>query len=161
MTEKTIGATTFTVVSDLELKMSRVFDAPRELVFAVYTDPKHVPHWWGPRDMTTIVDTMDVRPGGIWRFIHHGPDGTEWAFNGEYREVAPPERLVSTFIFEGMPDKVVVDSATFKEQDGKTIVTVISRFESIEDRDGMLQSGMESGAAETWNRLAELLATLQ
>jgi len=154
-----IGATTFTVVSDLELKMSRVFDAPRELVFAAYTDPNHIPNWWGPRNTTTIVDTMDVRPGGLWRFIHRASDGTEWAFNGEYRDIVPPERLVSTFIFEGMPDQVVVDSATFDEHDGKTTVTVISRFASIEDRDGMLQSGMESGAAETWDRLAELLST--
>ena len=161
MTEKTIGATTFTVVSDLELRMSRVFDAPRELVFAAYTDPKHVPNWWGMRNSTTIVDTMDVRPGGRWRYIQRAADGTEWAFNGEYRDVVPPERLVSTFIFEGMPDKVVVDSATFDEHDGKTTVTVISSFASVEDRNGMLQSGMESGAAESWDRLAELLATLR
>jgi uncharacterized protein YndB with AHSA1/START domain len=153
-------ATTFTTPSDREIGMSRVFDAPRELVWAAYTDPKHVANWWGQRSSTTIVDKMDVRPGGEWRYIQRAPDGTEYAFRGEYREIVPPEKLVSTFEFEGMPGQVVVDSATFEEQNGKTTVTVLSTFDSKEARDGMLQSGMEEGANESWDRLAELLATL-
>ncbi len=153
-------ATTFTTPSDREIGMSRVFDAPRELVWAAYTDPRHVANWWGQRNSTTIIDKMDVRPGGEWRYIQRTPDGTEYAFRGEYREIVPPEKLVSTFEFEGMPGQVAVDSATFEEQNGKTTITVVSTFDSKEARDGMLQSGMEEGANESWDRLAELLATL-
>jgi uncharacterized protein YndB with AHSA1/START domain len=149
---------TLTTPSDREIVMSRIFDAPRERVFAAYTVPQAVPRWWGLRSMTTIVHTMDVRPGGRWRFVQRGEDGSEYAFHGEYLEVVPPERLVSTFEFEGMPGHVVTDSATFEEHDGKTTVTVTSVFASVEDRDGMLQSGMESGATETWDRLEEYLA---
>lgn len=161
MVEKPSAATTFSRLSDREYVMTRVFDAPRDLVFAAYTDPKHIPRWWGQRSSTTIVDKMDVRPGGGWRYIQRDPDGNEYAFNGEYREIVPPERLVSTFEFEGMPGHVVVDSATFAEIDGKTTVTVTSLFQSAEDLDGMLDSGMESGANESWDRLAELLETLK
>jgi uncharacterized protein YndB with AHSA1/START domain len=153
--------TTLSKPSPREIMMTRVFDAPRELVFKAYTDPEHVPHWWGQRGATTIVDQMDVRPGGAWRYIQREANGEEYAFRGEYREVAPPERLVYTFEFEGMPGHVVVDTATFEEHDGKTTVTVSSLFDTVEDRDGMLESGMESGANESWDRLAELLERLQ
>ena len=161
MAEKRSPVTALSKPSDREIAMTRVFDAPRELVFEAYTDPKHIPHWWGLRDHTTIVDTMDVRPGGLWRYVQRAPDGTEFAFNGEYREVEPPARLVSTFEFEGMPGHVVVDTATFDEVDGKTTLTVTSLFQSVADRDGMLESGMEAGANESWDRLAELLSDLK
>ena len=156
-----INATTFTKPSDREIGMTRVFDAPRELVFRAYTDAELIPQWWGLRTHTTIVDVMDVRPGGAWRYIQRDQDGNEYAFRGEFREIVPPERLVSTFEYEGMPGHIAVDTAVFDEVDGKTTVTVTSLFDSVEDRDGMLESGMESGAAETWERLAELLARLQ
>ncbi len=146
-----------TLPTDREIVMERVFDAPRARVFQAYTDPKLIPLWWGPGRFTTTVDKMDVRPGGVWRYVSRGSDGTEYAFNGVYREIKRPERLVSTFEFEGMPGHIVVDTATFEERGGKTKVTVTSRFESVEDRDGMLKSGMEDGAAESWDRLAELL----
>lgn len=157
--EKQTG-TTFTTSSDREIGMRRVFNAPRELVWAAYTEPKHVANWWGLRGATTIVDKLDVRPGGEWRYIQRGPDGTEYAFHGEYKEVVPPSKLVSTFEFEGMPGHVVTDSTTFEEEDGKTTVTVLSLFATVEDRDGMIASGMEVGANESWDRLEELLATL-
>ena len=150
-----------TTPTDLEIVMTRVFDAPLELVFRAYTDPELIPRWWGPRGTTTTVDKMDVRVGGAWRYLNQGPDGNEYAFNGEYREIAPPERLVSTFEFEGMPGHVVLDTATFEEQDGKTTLTTTSRFQTVEERDGMLESGMEAGAAETMDRLAELLEEMQ
>jgi uncharacterized protein YndB with AHSA1/START domain len=150
-------AYSLTLPTDREIVMERTFDAPRARVFEVYTDPKLIPLWWGPRRYTTTVDKMDVRAGGVWRYISRGADGTEYAFNGVYREIRRPERLVSTFEFEGMPGHIVVDTATFEERGGKTKVTVTSRFESVEDRDGMLKTGMEEGAAETWDRLAELL----
>lgn len=149
---------TVTLPSDREIVMTRVFNAPRELVFKVWTDPNLIPQWWGPRSLTTTVDKMDVRPGGLWRFVQQGPDGNEYAFNGVYREIAPPERIVSTFEFEGMPGHVSVETVTFEEHEGKTRVTGQSLFQSVEDRDGMLKSGMEEGAAETWHRFEELLA---
>ena len=161
MAERTRGDYSLTTPSDREITMTRVFDAPRELVFQAHTDPQHIPHWWGQRGSTTIVDTMDVRPGGAWRFVQRDPEGNEYGFRGEYREVVPPERLVYTFEFEGMPGQILVETITFEEHDGKTRLTSTSVFSSVEDRDGMLESGMESGAIESWDRLAELLQTLQ
>lgn len=147
---------TLTLPSDREIVMTREFDAPRELVFKALVDPNLIPRWWGPRNTTTIVDEMDVRVGGAWRFIHRGDDG-ESGFHGEYREIVPPERIVQTFEWEGLPGHVSVDTLTLEEVGGKTRMTASSTFENVEDRDGMLQSGMESGARETWDRLAELL----
>jgi len=158
---KNTGALTVTTPSDREIVMTRVFDAPRELVFKAYTDSTLIPQWWGPRGFTTTVDQMDVRPGGVWRFVQRGPDGSEYAFNGVYREIAPPQRIVSTFEFEGMPGHVSVETLTLEEHTGKTKVTSMSLFQTVEDRDGMLQSGMEAGAAETYDRFAELLEALQ
>jgi uncharacterized protein YndB with AHSA1/START domain len=160
MAERGTGSLTIALPSEREIVMRRVFDAPRELVFKAYTDPEAIPQWWGPRAYTTTVDEMDVRPGGVWRFVQHGADGAEHAFNGVYREVAPPERIVSTFEYEGLPGHVVLDTVTFEERDGKTTLTTRSLFDTVEDRDGMLQSGMESGAAESMDRLAELLQTM-
>jgi uncharacterized protein YndB with AHSA1/START domain len=160
MAEKTSAATTFATPSDREFTMTRVFDAPRELVFAAHIDPQHVPNWWGQRNSTTIVDVLDARPGGAWRFVQRDPEGNEYAFRGEFREVVPPERLVYTFEFEGMPGHIVVDTITFEEHVGKTTILATSLFNSVEDRDGMLESGMESGATESWDRLAELLDRL-
>jgi uncharacterized protein YndB with AHSA1/START domain len=156
MTEQT--TTTVTKPSDTQFAMSRVFDAPRELVYQAYTEPAAISKWWGLRSTTTTVDTMDVRPGGTWRYIQRGEGGEEYAFKGEYREVVPNERLVNTFEFEPMPGHVVVDSAVFEDVDGKTRLTVTSTFDTQEERDGMLQTGMEDGANESWDRLAEYLA---
>lgn len=153
-------AHTLTTPSDREIVMTRVFDAPRALLFKVFLDPECIPHWWGQRDTTTIVDQMDVRPGGAWRYVQRGPGGEEYAFRGEYREIVPPERIVYTFEFEPMPGHIVVDTVTLTERDGRTTMTVASLFATQEDRDGMLASGMEAGAAESWDRLAEYLQTL-
>lgn len=141
------------------ISMSRIFDAPRELVWKVYTDPQLVPQWWGPRYHTTVVDRMDVRVGGVWRYLQRDPQGNEYAFNGVYKEVSPPERLSYTFEFEPMAGHVSTDTLTFEAlPDGRTRITAFTSFATLEDLDGMLQSGMESGAVETWDRLAELLA---
>jgi uncharacterized protein YndB with AHSA1/START domain/DNA-binding transcriptional ArsR family regulator len=153
-------AATITTPTDREIHIERVFDAPRDRVFAVYTDPKLIPEWWGPRDTTTIVDQMDVRPGGSWRFVIRNADGTETGFRGTYREVTPPERIVQTFEWEGMPGHVSVDTATFEDLGDRTKVTTISQFHTPEERDGMLASGMERGLNETYARLDELLARL-
>jgi uncharacterized protein YndB with AHSA1/START domain len=149
-----------TLPSDTQIVMERNFDAPRELVFRAYTDPELIPQWWGLRAATTTVDQLDLRVGGKWRWVQTMPDGTEFGFRGEYRVVDPPTRLVSTFEFEGMPGHIAEDAAVFTDLDGKTKLTVTSTFASKEDRDGMIASGMEAGAIETWDRLSELLATL-
>jgi uncharacterized protein YndB with AHSA1/START domain len=141
-----------------ELIITRVFDAPRELVFKTYTDPKLLPEWWGPKGVTTTVDKMDVRFVGIWRFVQRDTNGNEYAFHGVYHEVTAPERLVYTFEFEGMPGHVLLETITFEEFEGKTKLTDQAVFQTVEDRDGMLQSGMEEGAAESMDRFAELLA---
>jgi uncharacterized protein YndB with AHSA1/START domain len=152
--------TAVTTPADREIHIERVFDAPRDRVFAVYTDPQLIPEWWGPRDTTTVVDEMDVRPGGRWRFGVRNADGSESGFHGSYREVTPPERIVQTFEWEGMPGHVSVETATFEDLGDRTKVTTISLFHTTEERDGMLGSGMEGGLNETYARLDELLARL-
>lgn len=149
-------ATQFTFPSDREVVMERVFDAPAERVFKAYTDPNIIPKWWGPRRYKTSVDKMDVRPGGIWRYICRGSEGEEYGFNGVYREIVAPKRLVSTFEFEGMPGHGSVLTATFEEHAGKTKLRATALYQNREDRDGDLKSGMEEGAAESWDRLAVL-----
>lgn len=150
-----------TTPSDLEIQMTRVFDAPRELVFKAFTDPDLIPKWWGRRKDTTTVDKLDMRPGGAWRFITNSTDGEEHAFHGEIRDIVPPERLVWTFEWEGLPGHISTDTTIFEEDNGNTKVTTTTLFDSVEDRDGMLQSGMEEGAGESYDRLAELLASMR
>ena len=156
----TAGKMTLTLPTDREIVLTRVFDAPRRLVFEALTRPEHVARWWGWRTSRMLVCEMDLRPGGAWRFVQRGPDGKEFAFRGVYREIVPPERIVNTFEFEGLPGHVSVETLTLVERDGKTTLTSTSRFDSVEDRDGMLRSGMEKGAAETYDRLAEYVAAL-
>ena len=151
---------TVTTPTDREIRIERVFDAPRDRVFAVYTDPALIPEWWGPRGTTTVVDRMDVRPGGGWRFLSRNSDGSETAFQGTYREVDAPERIVQTFEWEGMPGYVSVETASFEELGDRTKVTTTSLFHTTEERDGMLASGMERGLNDTYTRLDELLAGL-
>jgi uncharacterized protein YndB with AHSA1/START domain len=151
----------FTLPSDREIAMECVFDAPRELVFTAATDRALIPRWWGPGALATTVEEMDVRPGGAWRYVQRDASGNEYAFHGQYVEVSAPERLAYTFEFEGMPGHVMLETAAFEEHDGTTKMTVVDRFDSVEDRDGSLQSGMEEGAREIQERFAELLADLQ
>jgi uncharacterized protein YndB with AHSA1/START domain len=137
--------------------MTHVFDASRELVFKVVTDTNLTPQWWGPGRLTTTVDKMDVRPGGVWRFVKRGAEGNVYVFNGVYHAIVPPWRLVYTFEFECMPGHVLLETVTFEEHDGKTKFTDRTVFQTVEDRDGMLKSEMEEGATETTDLLAELL----
>ena len=160
MSARSSTATVLTTSSDREIVFTRIFNAPRELVFKVYTDPKLIPQWWGPRNLTTTVDKMDVRPGGVWRFVQRMPNGSEYASKGVYREIVRPERIVEPFEFEGRPGHVAVETATFEEHDGKTRLTLRVLFETVEDRDLALESGAEKGAAETQDRLSELLGRL-
>ena len=141
-----------------EIVITRVFDAPREVLFKTYTDRDLIAQWWGPRNFTTAIDVMDVKPGGRWRFVQRDAAGVEYAFNGVYHEVRSPERIVSTFEFEGVPGHVSLDTVTFAELGGRTKLTDQTVFQTVEDRDGMLQEGMEEGVFETMDRLAELLS---
>ena len=142
--------------------MSRLFNAPRERVWKLYTDPVFVPDWWGPRYLTTVVEKMEVKVGGVWRYIQKDAQGNEYAFNGVYKEVAAPERLVYTFEFEPMPGHISTDTITFEElPGGRTKIIATTTFDTLEDLEGMLQSGMEGGAVESWDRLEELLETVK
>ena len=147
-----------TLISDREAELTRVFDAPRELVYQTMMDPALVSQWWGPRRYKTVVEKMDARVGGKWRFGNIAADGGEHWFNGEYREIVPNERVVQTFEYEPLPGHISVDTMTLEDLgDGRTLMRVRSRFASKEDADGMIQSGMEEGARETYERLEEIL----
>jgi uncharacterized protein YndB with AHSA1/START domain len=153
------GASTVTSPSDREVVIERVFDAPRERVFAAFTDPGLIPQWWGRYEDTTTVDKMEVKPGGDYRFITADSSGDEQAFRGTFREVAPPERIVQTQEWEGMPGHVLVETVVFEDLVERTKVTSTSLFHTTEERDGMVDSGMEAGVVEMYARLDELLAT--
>jgi uncharacterized protein YndB with AHSA1/START domain len=151
---------TLTLKSDLEIQLTRVFNAPRRLVFEAHSKPEHVRRWWGRKDAELSVCEMDFRPGGTWRYVMRKPNGKEYAFRGEFKEIVPPERLVWTFGFEGMPGEPGIETFTFEEHDGKTTLTSTAEFDTVEQRDALLETGMEEGAAETWDRLDDYLREL-
>lgn len=156
-----MGNTEFTIEPGRQdIVITRVFDAPRDVVFRAITDPELVPNWWGPAQYEVIVDRIEVRPGGQWRFINRDAEGHEFAFKGVYHDITAPERVVQTFEFEGAPGHVALETATLEEIDGKTKYIGVSVFQSIEDRDAMVKSGMQEGASESMDRLAELIQTL-
>jgi uncharacterized protein YndB with AHSA1/START domain len=140
-----------------DIVIRRVFDAPREVVFQAITDRERVARWWGPRRLTTEVDEMELRPGGRWRFLNRDEEGNEFGFKGVYHDIVAPERVVQTFEFEGAPGHVSLESLTLEEVDGRTRYVARSVHESVEARDAMVESGMESGARETLDRLAEIV----
>ena len=159
--QRQAATATVSTPSDREIRIERSFDAPRDLVFQAFTDPELIPEWWGPHGTTTVVETMEVRAGGSWRFVVTDEAGGENAFRGTYREVSPPERIVQTFEWEGMPGHLVVETATFEALGDRTKIINVSLFDTTEERDGMLSSGMESGMNEAYARLDELLARLR
>ena len=143
-----------------EVFVTREFDAPRELVFKAYTDPKLYVQWLGPRDLTMQLVTFEPKSGGRWRYIHKDQHGNEFGLHGVNHEVLAPERIIGTFEFEGLPEKghVVLETVKFEElPGGRTRVTTQSVFQSVGDRDGMVQSGMERGVVDSNERLDELL----
>jgi uncharacterized protein YndB with AHSA1/START domain len=154
--------TTEAPVGEPIIVQTRTFDAPRALVWEAMTKPEHVARWWGPREMKTKVERLDVRPGGGWRFIHTAPDGRSIVFHGEYRDVQPPKCIVQTFGVEGMyGGRFIIETMTLEEVGDATRYRVVSHFESIADRDGMIAAGMERGANDSMERLDELLDTLK
>jgi uncharacterized protein YndB with AHSA1/START domain len=160
ITTSKVGTTTFTTPSNREVAMIRVVDAPRRLVFDAWTSPEHVPHWMlGPEGWTMPVCEIDLRPGGAWRFVWRRADGTEMEMRGEYREIAPPERLVSTESWGGdWPE--TINTLVLTEDDGKTTMNLTILYPSKEARDAALQTGMKEGASQSFDRLAEYLGTM-
>jgi uncharacterized protein YndB with AHSA1/START domain len=150
---------TVTLPTEREIHIERIVAAPPERVFAAFVDPELIPQWWGPRGTETIVEELDPTAGGAWRFLARNPDGSEIRFRGVYREVTPSERLAQTFEWDGMPGYVSVDTSVFEDLgDGRTKIVTTSIFHTPEERDGMIESGMERGLNETYERLDELLA---
>lgn len=143
-----------------QILIIREFDAPRELVYRAYTEPELLTQWLGPRRLTLSIDHYDVRDGGSWRFTHRDSDGNEFAFHGVFHGTPSPQGMVRTFEFEGVPGHVSMETLTFEERGGKTLMRTNSVFQSVEDRDGMIQSGMESGVNDGMERLDALLARL-
>ena len=149
--------------SDREVRLTRLFDAPVDLVFEAMTKPEHVRVWWGAlsdKHSVTVCE-IDLRPGGSWRFVGRGPEGDYPAFYGTYKEVAPPGRVVFTECFEPFPDEESLVTSTLTEENGKTRLTVIARYSSLAVRDMVLGTGMASGAAASYTRLEQLLDDLQ
>lgn len=147
-----------------EILISREFDAPRELVFRAYTGRDLIPQWWGPGYLTTAIEELNLRPGGAWRFVQRDAEGNEFGFHGVFHEVTVPERIIDTFEFEGLPEAghVILETVRFEALPGnKTKLNVQSVFQSVEDRDGMLNSGMEEGLNESYQRLDKLLARIK
>ncbi len=147
------------------ITMTRVFDAPRELVFTAWTEPEHLAQWWGPHGFTNPVCEVDLRPGGAWRIDMQGPDGTVYPNKGIYQEVDPPARLVFSDIVDDdagawgdTPPPSSVTTVTFDDRDGKTTVTMVTRLDSVAARDAMVEMGSEAGMTESFERLDALLA---
>jgi len=155
-----VGATTFTTPSDREIRMTRVFDAPRRLVFEAWTNPKHLPQWMlGPEGWTMPVCEIDLRPGGAWHFVWRRSDGTEMEMRGVYREITPPERLVNTESWgSGWPE--TINTLILSEENGKTTASQTVLYPSKEARDAALKTGMKDGVSVSFDRLAEYLRTL-
>lgn len=151
-----------TTPSDEEIRLTRLFDAPRHLVFEAMTRPEHVKRWWGQlgEGYSVPVCEIDLRVGGAWRFVNRHPKG-EAVFYGEYREIAPPSRLVFTEIFESFPDAVSVVTAEFTDEGGKTRFTATVRYPSLDLRNTVLASGMATGAGISYDRLEDLVGELQ
>jgi len=158
-----LGNETTTVYADgADFVMERVFASPRELVWRAITEPKHIPKWWGPRDVPMTVEAMDFRVGGRWRWIARGGDG-DAPFTGEYLEIVPPERIVHTETFDVEPFNQLepaLVTITLEEVAGGTKLRSSSRFPSAEALEGALSTGMTGGAIESWDRLDEVIASL-
>ena len=155
---KNTGTLKVTTPSDREIVLTRVFDAPRHMVFDAFTKPELLKLWFGPHGWSLVVCEVDLRVGGSFRFVLRGPDGKDMGMRGVYREIVPPERSVHMESFDDWPGESQVTSV-LTEQGGKTTLTATVLYYSQAVRDAVIQSGMEHGAAETYDKLAELLAS--
>ena len=143
-----------------EIVITREFDAPRERVFRAHTDAALVARWWGPAHMHVNVEALDARSGGLWRYVHRSDDGAEYVHFGVFHEATAPERLIYTYELAGMGGGPGIVTLTLEDRGGRTLVTETSLYPSVEIRDAVIQSGMEGGAAESYDRMEELLKTL-
>jgi uncharacterized protein YndB with AHSA1/START domain len=159
MEENKVSSSTITSVEDRELIISRVFNAPRKHVYKAWTDPEHLPQWWGPKGFTITVQEIDVRPGGVWRYIMHGPDGVDYDNKIFYIEVVSPERIVYSH-GGGEEEEQFQVSATFAEQGDKTELTMRMLFKSAAELEKVIKEyGAVEGAKSTLDRLEEQLAS--
>ena len=143
-----------------QIVMLREFDAPPELLFRAHTDPELLVQWLGPRQLTMTIDQYDLRDGGTWRFTHQDTDGNSYGFHGVFHGTPSLDGIVRTFEFEGWPGHVSLETLTFEPKDGKTLVRTNAVYQSVEDRNGMIESGMEHGVNDSYALLDDLLATL-
>jgi len=149
-----------TTPAEREIRIERIFNAPRDHVWRAFTDPKLVAQWWG-RGNKLVIERFEVERGGHWRFVEHSSEGVH-GFEGRYSEVTPPERIVQTFEWDGMPGHVALETVTLEDLgDGRTKIVNTSLFHTAEDRDGMLQSGMEGGLNESYAALDRVLAAMK
>ena len=154
---KNTGTLKVSLPTDREIVMTRVFDAPRRLVFDALTKPELLKRWFGPRGWSLVVCEADLKVGGAWRWVLRGPDGRDMGMRGVYQEIMPPERLVSTESFDDYPGESL-NTLILSEEDGQTTFSITVRYASQEIRDAVIKSGMEHGAAECYDKLAEMLA---
>jgi len=155
------GTAVVTLPTETQIVITREFDAPKHLVFKAYTTPELIKRWWsGNRGKVTSAD-VDLRVGGKWRYVMTANEGFEVAFHGEFREIIPNERIVSTEVYEGMPDGEALDTTTFTDLDGRTVLTIIMQMASKQDRDAVISSGMEAGMQEAMDHLEEVATSLR
>ena len=154
------GTAKVSLPADEQILVTREFAAPKHLVYKALTTPELVKRWWsGQRGDVTSVE-IDLRVGGTWRYVMVANAGFEVAFHGEYREIVPNERLVTTEVFEGVPDAVAVNIMTLNEKDGRTTLTVLMELTSQEDRDAIINTGMEAGMQEAYDLLEQVAVSL-
>lgn len=159
-TTNRVYETSFSFPTDREIVMQRVFDAPRDLVFEAWTSCEHLPHWLGPSAWNMTHCEIDLRPEGAWRYEWTGPEGEELGLSGVYREIDQPELLVSTEVMDGIPGEAL-NSMRLTEEAGRTSMTVTTVYPAKEARDGVVESGMQDGVIESFERLDEYLGGLQ
>jgi uncharacterized protein YndB with AHSA1/START domain len=157
---KNTGTLKVTMPTDTEIVLTRVFDAPRQIVFDAFRKPELLKRWFGPHGWSLVVCEVDYRVGGGFRFVLEGPGGKKMGMRGIYREIAPPDRSVHVESFDDYPGESIVTSV-FSEEMGRTTLTATVTYPSREIRDMVAKSGMEHGAAESYDRLADLLGAEQ
>ena len=155
------GAATVALPTDDQIIITREFDAPKHLVYKAWTTPELVKRWWSANCGEVTVAEIDLRVGGKWRYVMVTDRGGEFAFHGEYREIVPNERIVSTEVFEGMPHAEAVDTLTLTESDGRTTVTILVQHQTKEHRDAHIESGMEAGLQDALDLLEQVALSLR
>jgi uncharacterized protein YndB with AHSA1/START domain len=155
------GTATVTLPTDEQILITREFDAPKHLVYEAFTTPALVKRWWSAKRGEVTVAEIDLRVGGTWRYVMVADGGFEVAFHGEYREIVPNERIVSTEVFEGMPDAEAMNTMTLTEMDGRTTLEILVQHSSKEHRDAHIESGMEAGLQDAMDLLEQVAISLR